>query len=327
MTKAAVPVVAGAFMPSTVRRGGRDPGWLSSCHGDTGGGWFVTCEVVSRLVAGAPQRLNHRSLSVVAVRGRSRPSVETTGAHGPRLRRMPTRPARRVLAAGAPAAQGREMEGDEPTERARVDGVAHDPGPRPADERGTGVRPQTPSSPRRSPASRRTSISPRHGADPNPVLPARRWLHGADQRLAGAVRRAAGDAIGARVVLPDYPLAPEHSWRDSHDAIAGLAARWAAEHGGIVLAGDSSGGGYALALALTLRDRGGPQPTHLRAARAVGRPDDEHAGDGRLRRDRPVAVHRQAAGVRRVVGRLARGPRPRPRSARGWRDLAGLPRR
>jgi epsilon-lactone hydrolase len=79
------------------------------------------------------------------------------------------------------------------------------------------------------------------------------------------VRYAArlASAIGARVVLPDYPLAPEHSWRDSHEAIGALAQRWAADDGGIVLAGDSSGGGYALALALTLRDRGGPPPTHL----------------------------------------------------------------
>ena len=26
-------------------------------------------------------------------------------------------------------------------------------------------------------------------------------------------------ALGARVVMPDYPLAPEHTWRDSHDAL------------------------------------------------------------------------------------------------------------
>ena len=76
-----------------------------------------------------------------------------------------------------------------------------------------------------------------------------------------ATRLAA--AIGARVVLPDYPLTPEHTWRDSHDTVADLAARWAAEPGGIVLAGDSSGGGYALAVALTLRDTGRQQPTHL----------------------------------------------------------------
>jgi len=70
------------------------------------------------------------------------------------------------------------------------------------------------------------------------------------------------DRIAARVVMPDYPLAPEHSWRDSHEALVALAARLAAE-GELVVAGDSSGGGLALALAESLRDRGGPQPRRL----------------------------------------------------------------
>ena len=68
---------------------------------------------------------------------------------------------------------------------------------------------------------------------------------------------------GARVVMPDYPLAPEHTWRDSHDAVVELAARWANEPGGITLVGDSSGGGLALAVAIALRDRGRAQATHL----------------------------------------------------------------
>jgi monoterpene epsilon-lactone hydrolase len=71
------------------------------------------------------------------------------------------------------------------------------------------------------------------------------------------------DAIGARVVMPDYPLAPEHTWRDSHDALVGDAARWAGREGGIVLAGDSAGGGLALALAQSVRDRGLTPATHL----------------------------------------------------------------
>lgn len=70
-------------------------------------------------------------------------------------------------------------------------------------------------------------------------------------------------ALGARVVMPDYPLAPEHSWRDSHDTLVEHAAQWAEAPGGIVLAGDSAGGGLALAIAIGLRDRGLPQPTHL----------------------------------------------------------------
>lgn len=70
-------------------------------------------------------------------------------------------------------------------------------------------------------------------------------------------------ALGARVVLPDYPVAPKHTWRDSHDQVADLTQRWAADSGDLVLAGDSAGGGYALAIAETLRDRGGPQAARL----------------------------------------------------------------
>jgi acetyl esterase/lipase len=71
-------------------------------------------------------------------------------------------------------------------------------------------------------------------------------------------------ALGARVVLPDYPLAPEHTWRDSFAQLTDLTERWCKEtSGGTVLFGDSAGGGYALALALALRDRGGPQPDRL----------------------------------------------------------------
>lgn len=70
-------------------------------------------------------------------------------------------------------------------------------------------------------------------------------------------------AIGARVVLPDYPLTPEHTWRDSHDALVAHAGRWADEAGGIVLAGDSAGGGLALAVSVSMRERGLTPATHL----------------------------------------------------------------
>src|SRR4051794_27198246 len=78
------------------------------------------------------------------------------------------------------------------------------------------------------------------------------------------VRYAArmASALDARVVLPDYPLTPEHTWRDSHEPVVDLVERLAGS-GPVVLMGDSAGGGLALAVALTLRDRGGPQPTHL----------------------------------------------------------------
>ncbi len=108
-------------------------------------------------------------------------------------------------------------------------------------------------------------ISPRRTSPPGRTL---LYLHGGgfvapiDPFQVRYAMRLAG-RIGARVVMPDYPLAPEHTWEDGFGAVTDLAVRWASEPGGMVLAGDSAGGGYALALALALRDRGGSQPTHL----------------------------------------------------------------
>jgi monoterpene epsilon-lactone hydrolase len=69
-------------------------------------------------------------------------------------------------------------------------------------------------------------------------------------------------ALGARVVLPTYPLAPRYSWRDSHDMLVDELESWA-DQGRVVLSGESAGGGIALALAESLRDHGGPQPWRL----------------------------------------------------------------
>ena len=80
------------------------------------------------------------------------------------------------------------------------------------------------------------------------------------------VRYAArlASTLSARVVLPDYPLAPEHTWRDSHDALVALVARHCEESPGEVdLFGDSAGGGLALAVAQGVRDRGGEQPSRM----------------------------------------------------------------
>jgi monoterpene epsilon-lactone hydrolase len=76
-----------------------------------------------------------------------------------------------------------------------------------------------------------------------------------------AARLASG--LGARVVMPDYPLAPEHTWRDSHGPVVDLVERLLRSGDDVVLAGDSAGGGLALAVALTVRDHGGPQPSRL----------------------------------------------------------------
>jgi acetyl esterase/lipase len=76
-----------------------------------------------------------------------------------------------------------------------------------------------------------------------------------------AARLASG--LHARVVMPDYPLTPEHTWQDSHGPVVELAERLLGDGEDLTLVGDSAGGGLALAVALTVRDHGGPQPRHL----------------------------------------------------------------
>lgn len=95
------------------------------------------------------------------------------------------------------------------------------------------------------------------------------YLHGggyvkpSDKRHWRFATRLA-DALDARVVLPLYPLAPEFTVEDSFDALVDLLSRTVMESPeGVVLAGDSAGGGYALALAQALRDRGGTLPAAL----------------------------------------------------------------
>jgi epsilon-lactone hydrolase len=71
-------------------------------------------------------------------------------------------------------------------------------------------------------------------------------------------------ASGARVVLPAYPLAPTHTWRDSHPALRRVFEQVAIESPqGVTLMGDSAGGGLALAVAQQAASLPGPQPTGL----------------------------------------------------------------
>jgi monoterpene epsilon-lactone hydrolase len=68
--------------------------------------------------------------------------------------------------------------------------------------------------------------------------------------------------VDARLVFPAYPLAPEHTWRDSIPALVSYVAGLCGS-GEVVLGGDSAGGGLALAVALGVRDLGGAQPSRL----------------------------------------------------------------
>lgn len=58
------------------------------------------------------------------------------------------------------------------------------------------------------------------------------------------------EASGATVLAAQYPLAPQHSWRDSYEQVLDLA------RGVDVVMGDSAGGGYALAIAQSLAAEG-----------------------------------------------------------------------
>jgi acetyl esterase/lipase len=123
--------------------------------------------------------------------------------------------------------------------------------------------------------ARRWAVETRDLGFPAYVLTPRggRWsrtivhLHGGSFTAAAHVRQwqwvtRLARKVDARVVVPAYPLAPEHTWRDSHEPLVGLLQDLLAE-GPVVLGGDSAGGGMALAVAQSLRDRGGPQPSHL----------------------------------------------------------------
>ncbi len=75
------------------------------------------------------------------------------------------------------------------------------------------------------------------------------------RELAARIARAAGCAA----LVPDYRLAPEHPHPAAvEDALA--AYGWAREQGEVVVAGDSAGGGLALALCLRLRATAGELP-------------------------------------------------------------------
>jgi monoterpene epsilon-lactone hydrolase len=102
------------------------------------------------------------------------------------------------------------------------------------------------------------------GAEPRVVL----YLHGGGYSLGSArshralAQRLAFEAR-ARVVVPDYRLAPEHLFPAAvEDAVASY--RWLLDTGvgpeRIAVAGDSAGAGLALALLVSLRDAGAPLP-------------------------------------------------------------------
>ena len=105
------------------------------------------------------------------------------------------------------------------------------------------------------------------GRDPDEP-PSILYLHGGGYILGSAFgyRPLAGAlavAAGTSALVPEYRLAPEHPFPAAlEDAVS--AYQWMVGHGAdperVTVAGDSAGGGLALALLLTLRERGLPLP-------------------------------------------------------------------
>src|SRR5690348_10787670 len=108
-------------------------------------------------------------------------------------------------------------------------------------------------------------------AGPPAARPALYFIHGGgffcnDHRLGLDQVLETAERFGATLISIGYRLAPEHPYpAQINDAYAGLL--WAADHADelgidpdrIVVAGPSAGGGLSAALALTVRDNGGPR--------------------------------------------------------------------
>lgn len=109
--------------------------------------------------------------------------------------------------------------------------------------------------------------------DPATVEPGRGvlYLHGGGYVFGSArshMKLAAwvGQAAGARVWLPEYRLAPEHTYPAAlEDALAVYAALLdeGQDPSKLVIAGDSAGGGLTVATAIAIREAGLPPPGAL----------------------------------------------------------------
>lgn len=142
-------------------------------------------------------------------------------------------------------------------------------------------------------------------------------------------RKTAGHlalAAQARALVPAYRLAPEHPFPAAvEDAVA--AFRWLLAEGAdaarVVLAGDSAGGGLALAAALALRDRGLARPAGVVTISMWG----DMTCSGETMESRAVEdICCSRDGLMELAGLYLAGGDPRqPLASPVFADYAGLP--
>jgi acetyl esterase/lipase len=170
-------------------------------------------------------------------------------------------------------------------------------------------------------------------ADPPAARPgaAILYFYGGGYVLGSPVsrRKTAGHlalAAQARALVPAYRLAPEHPFPAAiEDAVA--AYRWLLAEGAgpahVVLAGDSAGGGLALAAALALRDRGLARPAGVVTVSMWG----DMTCSGETMESRAVEdICCSRDGLMELAGLYLAGGDPRqPLASPVFADYAGLP--
>jgi epsilon-lactone hydrolase len=165
------------------------------------------------------------------------------------------------------------------------------------------------------------------GADAERVL---LFLHGGGFRLGsvrshGELAARLGRAAGMRVLLPEYRLAPEHPFPAAFDDVLTTWRRLRSDQSGveIAVAGDSAGGGLAVALLVALRDAGATLP----AAAALMSPHVDLTSSGASMSERvdqdPMFT---PAGLRQMAADYLAGTDPRtPLASPLFAALTGLP--